>query len=58
MGICALEGVPIRDTSQFIDVVPKDAAIPDIHWIPLAALDVFSYPVEGEMAAIDNVNLR
>src|SRR6202158_5608469 len=27
---------------QFLDVVPKVAVIPDIHRIPLAALDVFS----------------
>src|SRR5229473_4477090 len=34
---CANQNAP-----QFLDVVPEVAAIPDIHGVPLAALDVFS----------------
>ena len=29
-----------QDAPQFLDVVPEVAVVPDIHWIPLATLDV------------------
>src|SRR5713101_8461948 len=37
--LCA-RGRANQNAPQFLNVVPEVAAIPDIHWIPLAALDV------------------
>jgi hypothetical protein len=39
--LCA-RGRANQDAPQFLDVVPEVAAVPHIHWIPLATLDVFS----------------
>ena len=50
--LCA-RGRANQDAPQFLDVVPEVTAVPDIHWIPLAALDIL-----GDHFAADSRSYR
>src|SRR5260370_9451802 len=50
--LCA-RGRANQDAPQFLDVVPEVPAVPDIHWIPLAALDIL-----GDHFAADSRSYR